>query len=226
MSNYKKDLEEFTYIISHDLNAPLRHIREFGKLLFKKLGDKVNDEEREYMQYMQDSVDKTEHMIASLLEYSRLDTQREDATEISVQRAVEETLELMSETIANAKAIVHYDNIPQNIHVDKNQFRQLFFKLISNAIKFCKDGDPPIIEISAQNVDNHWQFCISDNGIGLDSAQHERMFAMFKRLDVSMDGIGSGLTISRKIVEGHGGKIWIESTLGQGAKVFFTIPQA
>jgi len=107
MSNYKKDLEEFTYIISHDLNAPLRHIREFGKLLFKKLGDKVNDEEREYMQYMQDSVDKTEHMIASLLEYSRLDTQREDATEISVQRAVEETLELMSETIANAKAIVH-----------------------------------------------------------------------------------------------------------------------
>lgn len=227
MVDYKKALEEFTYIVSHDLNAPLRHVREFGKLLIKKLGDKVNDEEREYLEFMEGGIYKAEAMIAGLLEYSRLHTDAAPYSEFDCGALVDEVINLLNDVIEKTQANINISSLPNTLTADKIQIHQLFFKLIDNALSFRRENVTPRINIMVLEQDDAWLFSVADNGIGIPDKQYENIFKMFKRLDPvdSFSSIGSGLTIAKEIVERHEGEIWVESELDKGTTAFFTIPK-
>lgn len=225
--DYKKELEDFIYIVSHDLNAPLRHIREFGKLLAKKMDDRLSEEEKEYLFYMQDGVNKAETMLGGLLQCSRLSTQAEEHSEFSADEAARQALESLQSSVDKEQAKVSISALPDKISGDEKQIEQLFALLLKNTLKFKKEDTAPVVTVSAQEGDDHWQFCVEDNGIGIDEAQHERVFTMFRRLNIHEEnpGAGIGLTLAKKIVESHDGKIWIESELEQGTRIFFTLPK-
>ena len=223
MTDPKKELEEFVYIVSHDLNAPMRHIKQFGNLLFKKLGDKVSEEEREYLSFMEDAVTKAEDMIEALLTYSRLNTTAEEFSTFNCATIVENIVSGLD--IDDGAIKTH--NLPDEITAEQKQIRQLFEHLLDNAIKFKKPDTALEINIRAEDNSDHWQFSVQDNGIGIPEVQIDNVFTMFRsgHADEVYEGIGVGLTIAQKIVHHHGGKTWIESDKN-GTNVLFTIPKS
>lgn len=225
MTDYKKELEDFAYIVSHDLNAPLRHIKSFGTLLVDKLSDKVSGEEREYLEYLNSSVEKTENMLEALLEYSHINSRAQAYSEFNCHALVQSTLELFANKISQSHAQVVISDLPENLNADQNQIRQLFTFLIDNALKFQTEDSRPTIKISAQKNEESWMFSISDNGIGIPTDHKDNAFIMFRRLhpDQNFTGIGKGLALAKKIVTRHGGQICIESESNKGTTVTFSI---
>lgn len=227
-TDYKKELEEFSYIVSHDLNAPLRHIREFSKLLEKKLDGRLNEDEQEYFNYIKTAVYQAENMLEGLLKYSRLNTQDNVCTSINMAELVQDVVNLLKENIEETSAIVNVDIASVSCVGHRDQLKELLFYLLHNALKFSKPEQSPDIQISAQNKDDKVILCIQDKGIGLDLEQHERMFQMFKKLDpnASDAGVGIGLTLAKKIIERHDGDIWIEGERGEGVSVYFSLTKS
>lgn len=225
MPDYKKELEDFTYIVSHDLNAPLRHIKSFSSLLVKKLDDKITDQEREYVRHLENSVLKIEIMLEALLTYSRLSTQTEDYSPFDCNQLVQDVISSFQDPIEETQAKITVSGLPENLNADQKQIKLLFMHLLDNALKFRKPGTPPDIKISAEQKDDHWLFCIKDNGIGIPEKQYESVFTMFKRLnpDDGLSGIGAGLTMAKKTMDLHGGGIWVEAQGNDGTALFFTI---
>ena len=225
MSDPQKELEEFAYIVSHDLNAPLRHIKSFTALLMKKLGDKVGEEEQEYVHYIDNSVIKLETMLAALLDYSRIDTKSEKNTEFDCEALVKELIEEHQSNIEASKATIKTSDLPNALNANKQHIRMVFEHLLDNALKFKNPDTPPIIQISAEKQNDHYLFTIQDNGIGIPEIQHEHVFKMFKRLDPeNYPGIGAGLTIAQKIIKYHGGNIWLDPENKTGTKIQFSLP--
>lgn len=225
MPDYKKELEEFAYIVSHDLGAPLRHVKSFDSLLIKKLEDKITDEEREYFQYLESSVLKTESMLEALLQYSRLNTQGEEFKTFACHKLVTSVISNFWRETDGTGAKINTLNLPGSLNGDEKQIRKLFTHLIDNALKFKRPNIKPNITISAEEKDNTWHFSIRDNGIGIPQEQCENVFTMFKQLnpDQYPSSMGCGLTFAKNIVERHGGKIWIEPNSDQGVTVQFDI---
>jgi len=218
-----KELEQFTYIASHDLQEPLRTIANFTGLVSKNPVI-VNDPKlKQYFQFINQGTERMQNLVKCLMDYSLLGKTVE-FVQVDLQEIAEEiTLEL-KDKIEEKKATINFSQLPK---VDGITFelKQLFLNLISNGLKFQKKGVNPVINIKASFMRGKWQFCISDNGIGIDDKYKNKIFMIFQRLDTEnkSKGHGIGLSHCKKIVEHHGGQIWVESILNEGSQFYFTL---
>lgn len=221
-----KELEQFAYIASHDLNEPLRMISSYLGLIERRLGGKLDGEIKEFMDYALDGASRMRALIDGLLEYSRVGRRGEPKDGIDLNRLLGEVLGDLKAAIAQADAEVTVDNLP-TVRGVENELRRTFLNLIGNALKFHAKDRKPKIQIGAAAKENAWEFFVADNGIGIDPKHFEQIFQMFKRLHGQSEypGTGLGLALAKRIVDTHGGRIWIESQPGQGSTFRFTLPK-
>ena len=223
MSN--KELEQFAYVASHDLQEPLRMITSFTQLLEKRYKGQLDSDADDYISFVVDGAHRMKDLIDDLLEFSRLNTEVREFELVIMEIALEDVLRNLKPTLRESNAHITHDYLP-NVMGDHVQIIQLLQNLIGNAIKF-KGNNPPSIHISAQDKDTTWLFSINDKGIGIDQNHQKQIFSIFKRLHTREEypGTGIGLSISKRIIENHGGQIWVESELGKGSTFYFTIPK-
>jgi signal transduction histidine kinase len=219
-----KELEQFAYVASHDLQEPLRMVSSYTQLLARRYQDQLDQDAHEFISYAVDGAERMQRLINDLLTYSRVGTRGKPFRKTDCQQVVQETLANLQTAIEETKATVTHDPLPTVI-ADASQLVQVFQNLVSNAIKFHSQA-PPAIHIGAQRQDGEWVFSIRDNGIGIEPQYHERIFVIFQRLHPGDEypGTGIGLALCKRIVERHGGRILVESDLGEGATFYFTIP--
>lgn len=219
-----KDLEQFAYVASHDLREPLRTISSYVQLIENRYKDKLDSDGKEFIQFVVDGVNRMDILIVDLLSYSQVSTKEHPLQMVDASEVLETVIAGSNENIKKnqAKIIVH-QQLPV-ISANKQQMILVFQNLINNAIKFHREL-PPEVTISAKENSSHWEFKISDNGIGIDLKYKDRIFVIFQRLNSReiYEGTGIGLTICKKIIEQHGGKIWFESEIGKGSTFYFTI---
>ncbi len=220
------ELEQFAYIASHDLQEPLRTVTSFLQLLERDCKEKVSDDGKKYIDFAVDGSMRMKQLIEGLLGVSRVGTSDQEMVATDTGEILQAVINTMHESIERSAAVIQYDELP-TLHVDENQLHQLFQNLIGNAIKYC-DGTAPKIVVSAEQVDGVWQFSVADNGIGMSSKHYSRIFQIFQRLHgrEEYSGVGIGLAICKKIVERHAGRIWVESTVGEGSTFYFTINES
>ena len=217
------DLQQFAFTASHDLQEPLRGIECFTKLLEKRYKGKLDEKADEYIDYVVDDVQRMQMLIKDLLEYSRVSVKEKIFCPVNCSVVLEQALKNLRLSIDESRADVTYDLLPVVVG-DEAQLIRLFQNLIGNAIKF-RGWEPLKIHISARREGAEWVFSIRDNSIGIDPGQAERIFVIFQRLHPKQEypGTGVGLAICKRIVERHGGRIWVESEAGKGATFYFTI---
>jgi PAS domain S-box-containing protein len=220
------DLGQFAYVASHDLSEPLRMVSSYVQLLERRYSDQLGADAHEFIEFAVDGVNRMQRLIDDLLAYSRIGTSEHRLEAVDLAALVEDTLGGMRATVAESGAIVTQEGLPTVVG-DPGQLRQLFQNLIGNGIKFVEDG-PPRIHVSTRREGREWHFAVADNGIGIDPSHAERIFAVFKRLHAreAYPGSGIGLSICKRIVERHQGRIWVEQNEGGGSRVCFTIPVA
>jgi PAS domain S-box-containing protein len=225
LNRSNKELEHFAYVVSHDLQEPLRSISNFLQLLSRRYKGKIDPKSAEYIDIAVHGANRMQTMINDLLTYSRITTHGKKFSYTDCQAVLDDTLRDLNATIEENDAIVTNDPLP-TVFADNSQMKHLFQNLIVNGIKFHGEKQPKI-HISVVEEDKDWLFIVQDNGIGIDSKYAESIFDVFKRLHTRKEysGTGIGLSICRKIVNRHGGEIWIESNLGKGSKFYFTIPK-
>ncbi|HEX7468097.1 MAG TPA: PAS domain S-box protein [Methanobacterium sp.] len=219
-----KELEQFAHVASHDLQEPLRMVTSFTQLLERRYKGQLDEDADDYIGFIVEGAQRMKDLIDDLLIFSRLNTEKRKLEPILMEVALDDVLFNLKSSIEENNAIITYDPLPTIIG-DISQIRQLFQNLLSNAIKFHGD-EPSEIHISAQNLEKEWLFSVSDNGIGINHNHQKQIFNIFKRLHTRKDyeGTGIGLAICKRIVERHGGRIWVESEEGKGSSFFFTIP--
>lgn len=218
-----RELEEFAYIASHDLQEPLRMVVSYMQLLERRYKGKLDNDADEFIHYAVDGASRMKRLINDLLNYSRLNKEGQ-ISQVNMNEIVNEVIQNLSASIKESNTTINYPVLPI-ISSEKTQMVQLFQNLISNAIKFSKDKRHPEININFVQQANYWQFSISDNGIGIDQQYSDKVFIIFKQLHTKskFGGTGIGLAIAKKIVERHGGKIWFESEPGKGTTFYFTL---
>ena len=223
-----QELQQFAYVSSHDLQEPLRTIASFTQLLERRYKGKFDSDADEFMDYIVEAAKRMQQMILDLLEYSRVSTNTDEFKEIDTVEALDEALFNLKGTIEKNNAVITHTNLPK-VTADKSQLTKVFQNIIANAIKFKKENEQPKIRISAKKdpQKNQYVFSIQDNGIGMDSQYVERIFTLFQRLHTrdEYQGTGIGLSVAKRIVERHGGFIWVESELGKGSTFYFTLPK-
>lgn len=218
-------LENFAYIASHDLREPLRTMSNFAKLLVDRFGDELNDKAKTYVDFIVKGAGQMNRLIEDLLQYSRVNTQNHDISDIKTSDLLKETINHLQKSIEDHSALIEIGDLPDTIKGNPFKIGQIFSNLINNAIKFHKEGVPPHIFIEGKDAGEDWQFSVKDNGIGIKKEFQEQIFLLFKKLYTTSNypGTGLGLAICEKIAEQHQGKIWVESDEGEGATFFFTI---
>jgi PAS domain S-box-containing protein len=223
LSRSNEELQQFAYVASHDLQEPLRMISSYTQLLERRYGDKLDANAREFMDFIVDGAARMKQLIEDLLAYSRVGTRGRDFQPTSSEDALAKALANLRAAQEASAAVVTHDKLPE-VLADGAQLTQVFQNLIGNAMKF-RGGEAPRIHVSAQTRDEVWVFEVRDNGIGLDPQYADRIFMMFQRLHNKAEypGTGIGLAICKKIVERHGGRIWVESTPGRGSTFGFTL---
>ncbi|MGE5497867.1 MAG: ATP-binding protein [Syntrophothermus sp.] len=219
------ELEHFAYAASHDLQEPLRMIASFTKLMGKKI-ELIDDEKsKEYFDIILEAAVRMQHLIHDLLDYSRITTKGKAFENVIMEEVVQDVLTNLTVRIKESKAKIIIDPLPA-VPGNRSQLSQLLQNLISNALKF-KSGRPLKIQVGARkDTSDQWIFSVSDNGIGIQEEYYERIFVIFQRLHEreKYDGTGIGLALSKRIVEHHGGTIWVESKPGEGSTFYFSIP--
>ncbi len=218
-----KELEQFAYVASHDLQEPLRMVSSYVQLIARRYQGQLDQEADEFIAYAVEGANRMKTLINDLLSFSRVGTRGKELVSISLETAFEHALANLKMRIEENGVAITHDPLPQ-VMADDGQMAQLFQNLIGNAIKFHSEA-PPRIHVGVRRQGGFWLLSVKDNGIGIDPQFSERIFTIFQRLHSreEYEGTGIGLAICRKIVERHGGRIWIESQPGQGATFFFTL---
>lgn len=218
------DLQQFAYVASHDLQEPLRMVSSYTQLLAKRYRGRLDADADEFIAYAVDGATRMQKLIQDLLAYSRVSTGRQTFEPTPMGAVLSYAMDNLLSAIKESQAVITQDRLP-TVRGDAKQLAQVFQNLLSNAIKFRGD-QPPIIHISAQRKDGEWLFSVRDQGIGIDPQYAGRIFVIFQRLHTRAEypGTGIGLAICKKIVERHGGRIWVESEAGKGATFWFSLP--
>lgn len=218
------ELEQFAYVASHDLQEPLCIVTGYLELLMKRYRGKLDQDADEFVGFIMDATQRMQRLIRDLLAYSRVITHGQLQQPADINEALDRALANLLIPIEETGAVITRDPLP-TLPADAGQMSQLFQNLISNALKF-HDQTVPQIHISAEPKGDYWQFSVRDNGIGIEAEYAERIFVLFQRLHTREEypGTGIGLAICKKIVERHGGRIWVESSAGNGATFYFTLP--
>ncbi len=219
-----KELERFAYVSSHDLQEPLRMVTSFTQLLERRYKGKLDDDADDYIEFIVEGAKRMKTLIDDLLLFSRLTTEPKKFENVNLNNVLDVVLLNLKSAIAEDNVKITLDPLP-NITGDSSRFVQVFQNLIGNAIKFNINKTPEI-HVSAQKAGNEWLFTVSDNGIGIDKKYFDTIFSAFKRLHTRQDyeGTGIGLAIIKKIIQQHGGHIWVESKIGKGSTFYFTVP--
>ena len=218
------ELEQFAYVVSHDLQEPLRMVASYTQLLAKRYQDKLDADANDFITYAVDGTERMRVLLNDLLDYSRVGTRGKPFKPTDCEEVLHQATTNLKVAIEESGALVTYDYLP-TLMADEGQLIQLFQNLVGNAVKFCNQ-ESPCIHVSAETKSNAWLFSVRDNGIGIDPQHGQRIFEMFKCLHTREEypGTGMGLSICKKIVERHGGHIWVQSQLGEGSTFYFTIP--
>ncbi len=218
------DLQQFAFAASHNLMEPLRTVGGFVQLLERKYGDRLDAEAHTFIQFAVDGIKRMETLIRDLLAYSRVNTRGKELAPTDAAVALSEALGNLHASIVEATAEISCGELP-TVRADSSQLTQLFQNLLGNAVKFRGEA-PPKIEVGAARDGGFWRFSVRDNGIGIDPKFYSAVFEPFRSLHTKKQypGTGIGLATCKKIVERHGGRIWVESQLGEGATFHFTLP--
>ena len=219
------DLERFAFIASHDLQEPLRSVTSFVQLLQRRYRDRLDAEANEYIDFAVNGAKRMHNLIIDLLSYSRVSTQAKPFAADELNLVADEALVNLDQAVAESGAAITVHPLPR-LNIDHHQMVSLFQNLIGNAIKYRRTGEPPKVEITARADGPEWVFTVADNGIGIDPQYADRIFVIFQRLHGtgSYEGNGIGLAICKRIVERHGGRIWLDSRPGPGSTFLFTLP--
>jgi light-regulated signal transduction histidine kinase (bacteriophytochrome) len=224
LARSNEELEQFAYVSSHDLQEPLRMITSYLQLLQRRYQGQLDDKADKYIHFAVDGASRMQNLINDLLEYSRITRSVREPKTTNCEFILNQTLSNLKLMIKDSRVAISHDPLPELI-TDSTQLAQVFQNLIVNGIKF-RNEEAPKIHIAAEKKANEWVFSVRDNGIGIDSQYSEKIFEIFKRLNTreKYSGTGIGLAICKRIVEGHGGRIWVESELGKGSTFYFTLP--
>ena len=219
-----EELQQFAYVASHDLQEPLLMVASYTQLLKKRYQGKLDAKADQFIEYAADGASRMGALINDLLAYSRVDSQGKEFVETDSQTVVDRAVANLESVIQESGAVVTHGPLPA-VKADPIQLGQLFQNLIGNAIKYRNERVPEV-HVGAERANGQWQFSVRDNGIGIDPQYAERIFVIFQRLHTNEEYPGTriGLGISKKIVDRHGGRIWVESRLGEGSTFYFTIP--
>lgn len=220
-----KELEQFAYVASHDLQEPLRMVASYTQLLAERYEEQLDDKAKKFIEYAVDGAVRMQRLILDLLTFSRVTTSGSKFQLVDSNVALGMAIAGLGESIRESDALVTNDELPQ-VMADQTQLAQVFQNLISNAIKF-RDQKPPLIHISARADGPNWLFSVEDNGIGIDLQYKDKIFVIFQRLHTREEypGTGIGLALCQRIVNRHGGEIWFDSNPGKGSTFYFTIPK-
>jgi PAS domain S-box-containing protein len=226
-----EELEHFAYIVSHDLREPLRMVSSYLALLKRRYAGDLDAKADKFIDYAVDGADRMQEMIQALLDLSRVETQGRDFAPTDTGAIVARTLKALGRVIHETEAEINHGPLP-TVMADEAQLTQVFQNLIANALKFHREGVLPRVHIAAREGERggegegEWVFSVTDNGIGLDPAQADRLFQVFQRLHTreEYEGMGIGLALCKRIIERHGGRIWVESRPGEGSTLVFTLP--
>lgn len=220
-----EELEEFAYVASHDMQEPLRTVSSYVQLLERRYADKLDSDARDFIAFAADGAARMQAMISDLSAYSRIGRREREFLPTDFEKALSEALANLESAIMESNAEVTIGPLPV-IVADSSQITVLFQNLVGNAIKFRQEGVTPRVHVSAEKQGEKWVFSVSDNGIGIDPKNFDRIFVIFQQLHPpdTYPGTGIGLAICKRIVERHGGSIWVESDPGKGTTFYFAIP--
>jgi len=219
------ELQHFAYVASHDLQEPLRTVQSYLQLLERRYKDKLDSDANDFINYAVEGAKRMRELIEDLLSYARVTAQMKPIEPVDLMAAVDQVIGNLSGVIQESGVKITRDDLP-TVMADRRQIAQLYQNLISNALKFRRE-EPPRVHLSARQNDDEWSLSVKDNGIGIDPRYVEKIFVIFQRLHSREEyvGTGIGLAICNKIVERHGGRIWVESQLDMGSTFFFTLPR-
>ena len=224
LAEFNQELDDFTYIVSHDLKEPLRGIDAFSRFVLQDYASKLDPKGKEYLESIQEASKRMTRLIENLLDLSRISRQRNPLESADLAQVLEEVRKNLVYAITEKKVNLQIGPLP-TITCDRVRVQQVFHNLISNAIKY-NDKNNPVVEIGCAKKDNLYEFYVRDNGVGIPKEYLDKVFKLFQRLPGAekVEGTGAGLVIVKKIIEKHGGKIWLESEAGSGTVFFFTLP--
>jgi len=225
MSQSNQQLESFAYVASHDLKEPLRSIGNFAQLLEKRIGDKLDDTEQEFFNFITNGVKNMNSLIEDLLTYSRINTEDHSIADIQPMDTLAIVMNSLHQRIVETDATIEIKALPPTIKANSTKIKQIFQNLIANALKFQRPGIPPTVVIKGEEKSDTWEFSVTDNGIGIKEEYYDKVFGIFTKLHHKSvySGSGIGLSVCQRIAEQHGGEIWLKSQVDKGTTFWFSV---